>query len=241
MTFVICSALGVKCFSFCCAVSYFLWTVAFSVFTVCQSLPARACEVSSGGDFCVCTIFAIQRCAFPFSGCLLVAQLVGCPWSMAEGGFECVRPGNRSEEKCCLDLFNEESWSYNYVKQVCKRDACEDGSYFDEEANELGWNASSPESSFGESRMGGTIFAAGGNIRMSNRPQLLHLRVRQQFPDEAQCGRTPPSEPETPLDQVPLCFEAHDVANCTLSPDGRTFDGYLGLAWLRRRPWRGWK
>ena len=49
--------------------------------------------------------------------------------------------------------------------------------------------------------------------------------MRQQFPDEEQCGQSPPSELETPLDQLPMCFEAQEVANCTLGPDGRTFDG----------------
>ena len=47
-------------------------------------------------------------------------------------------------------------------------------------------------------------------------------------PDEEQCGRPPPSGPENPLDQVQMCFEAHEVANCTLCPNWRTFDGISG-------------
>jgi len=81
-------------------------------------------------------IFATRRRAFPFSSRLLVAQLVGCTWRpIAAGGFECVRPGTFTKEECCNHVYNGERWNYNYLKQVCKV-ACEDGSHFDEEANE---------------------------------------------------------------------------------------------------------
>ena len=37
-----------------------------------------------------------------------------------------------------------------------------------------------------------------------------------------------PRTQNSPLDQDPMCFEAHEVVNCTLCPDGRTFGGISG-------------
>ena len=37
-----------------------------------------------------------------------------------------------------------------------------------------------------------------------------------------------PRSQTPPLDQDPMCFEAHEVASCTLCPDGRTFDELSG-------------
>ena len=60
-------------------------------------------------------------------------SLLGCTrWPMAVGGFVCVRPCNCSKVKCHVG----ESWSHNYLKQVCRRNGCEDGSQVEDEANE---------------------------------------------------------------------------------------------------------
>ena len=109
LTLVICSSLGVKC-----VVRFLIssgpWLFPFS--QVCQSLPARMCEVSSG---------ATRARSLQPDVARSLCESLGCPagwWLVVVGGFECVRPGSRSEEKCRLDLFNEESWFYNYLKQV---------------------------------------------------------------------------------------------------------------------------
>ena len=84
----------------------------------------------------VSMVFATTRRAFPFSARLLVVQLVDCTWwPTAAGGFECVRPGTLTNEECCNLMYNGKKWNYNYLKQVC-RVAFEDGSYFNEEANQ---------------------------------------------------------------------------------------------------------
>ena len=60
-------------------------------------------------------------------------------------------------------------------------------------------------------------------------------RCTSSCPDEEQCVRPPPSEPETSTRPGSMCFEAHEVANCTLCLDGARSMGYLG------NPWRRWR
>merc|ERR1712136_106410 len=147
------------------------------------------------------------------------------------GGFECVRPGTFTKEECCNHVHGGEKWNYNYLKQVC-RDACFVGSYFDEEANQcvfadgvecfdVPWNLFLyPEDGL---TIGATSEWCCHNVHDGDKSYYNYFTYRcvSSCLIEEHCVRPPPSEPETPLFNVPTCVDASQYADCTLCPEAR--------------------
>ena len=157
MTLVTCGSFGVKCFSFvvCILITSGPWPLPLSpsaLVSSCSRVRSFICRRSLREYLLQPDVTRFPSLRVSWLPRLSVAP--GGPWQWA---VSCALDQGTAPRKnvawCAVGMV------VNMVRILTRRQTSA--------RSPVEWNSSSPESSFGESRMGATIFATRGNIMMS--------------------------------------------------------------------------